>query len=239
MQPGGSIMCQHCQLWRAVVVLTTEDATLTAAIGITQNTTTHQTPPFSPNQSTCSSSPSSPPPSSPSRPPAPLRAAVDNSADLALARRAEETQDSLAKLQEVGPKISELLQALADKQNSPSVASVDGESSDFQAADFKVQDVIQDILNALGGTDGIKNIVKTVMGLIPGASNFQGIVDSALNIVLPLITGGAKGNGSGAGAGATTTASAAPAATPAPTAAPAKNNTAKAAAFNVDEISYV
>ncbi|KAK8091601.1 hypothetical protein PG997_001962 [Apiospora hydei] len=165
----------------------------------------------------------------------PLRAAVDNSADLALARRAEETQDGLAKLQEVGPKISELLQALADKQN-PSISSV---GDDFQAADFKVQDVIQDILNAVGGTEGIKSIVKTVMGLIPGASNFQGIVDSALNIVLPLITGGAKGNGSGAGAGATTTASAAPAATPAPTAAPAKNNTAKAAAFNVDEISYV
>ncbi|KAK8022682.1 hypothetical protein PG993_013449 [Apiospora rasikravindrae] len=189
------------------------------------------------------SSPSSPPPSSPSRPPAPLRAAPEASAaDLALARRAEETQDGLAKLQEVGPKLSELLQALADKQN-PSIASVDGD--DFQAADFKVQDVIQDILKAVGGEDGIKNIVKTVVGLIPGASNFQGIVDSALNVVLPLITGGAKGNGSGKGAGATTT-SAAPAATSAAastSAAPAATTTAaasaKAAAFNVDEISYV
>ncbi|KAK8076051.1 hypothetical protein PG994_003323 [Apiospora phragmitis] len=159
----------------------------------------------------------------------PLRAGPDNSVAQALARRAEETQDGLAKLQEVGPKLSELLQALADKQNSGvAAASTDGES-DFsvQAADFKVQDVIQDILKALGGEDGIKNIVKTIVGLIPGASNFQGIVDSALNIILPLITGGAKGNGSGAGAGAA----------PAAPAAPAKNTTAKA--FNVDEISYV
>lgn len=181
----------------------------------------------------------------------PLRAApAANPESLALARRAEETQDGLAKLQEVGPKLAELLQALADKQ-SPKVASVDGES-DFsvQEADFKVQNVLQDILTAVGGTEGIKSIVKTVMGLIPGASGFQGIVDSALNIVLPLITGGAKGNGSGKGAGATSsaapaapapTATAAPAASSSAAAAPAPTASAKAKAFNVavDDASYV
>ncbi|KAK7960464.1 hypothetical protein PG988_011678 [Apiospora saccharicola] len=183
----------------------------------------------------------------------PLRAApAANPESLALARRAEETQDGLAKLQEVGPKLAELLQALADKQ-SPKVASVGGES-DFsvQEADFKVQNVLQDILNAVGGTEGIKSIVKTVMGLIPGASAFQGIVDSALNIVLPLITGGAKGNGSGKGAGATSsaapaapaptaTASAAPAASSSAAAAPAPTAPAKAKSFNVavDDASYV
>ncbi|KAK8015981.1 hypothetical protein PG991_008869 [Apiospora marii] len=186
----------------------------------------------------------------------PLRAApAANPEALALARRAEETQDGIAKLQEVGPKLAELLQALADKQN-PKVAMFDGEATDdfsVQAADFKVQDVIQDILKAVGGEDGIKSIVKTVVGLIPGASNFQGIVDSALNIVLPLITGGAKGNGSGAGAGAkptasapaaapaAPTASAAPAATSSAAAAPAPTASAKAKAFNVavDESSHV
>ena len=179
----------------------------------------------------------------------PLRAApAANPESLALARRAEEPQDGLAKLQEVAPKLQELLQALMDKQN-PKVAMFDGEAADdfsVQAADFKVQDVIQDILNAVGGTDGIKSIVKTVMGLIPGASNFQGIVDSALNIVLPLITGGAKGNGSGAGATssaapAAPTATAAPAASSSAAAAPAPTASAKAQAFNVavDESSHV
>lgn len=181
----------------------------------------------------------------------PLRAPAANPESVALARRAEETQDGLAKLQEVGPKLAELLQALADKQ-SPKAASV-GSDFSVQEADFKVQNVLQDILNAVGGTEGIKSIVKTVMGLIPGASGFQGIVDSALNIILPLITGGAKGNGSGKGAGATpsapaatsaaptATASAAPAASSSAAAAPAPTATAKAKAFNVavDEASYV